>query len=107
MICLSLPIGATPRRIASVVEQACTRQTALAGAFAAQARCGALTRAVPSPFARLTLNMLSRRYAVSYAEINAPVDARQRTTLWGQAVDSVIYWRPPQANISKFHKCLY
>ncbi|KAL0832646.1 hypothetical protein ABMA28_000838 [Loxostege sticticalis] len=100
MICLSLPIGATPRRIASVVEQACNRQTALAGAWAAQARCGALTRAVPSPFARLTLNMLSRRYAVSYAEINAPVDATQRTTLWGQTVDAVVYWRPPQANIS-------
>ncbi|XP_063824081.1 uncharacterized protein LOC135073812 [Ostrinia nubilalis] len=100
MICLSLPIGATPRRIASVVEQACNRQTALAGAWAAQARCGALTRAVPSPFARLTLNMLSRRYAVSYAEINTPVHASQRTTLWGQTVDAVVYWRPPQANIS-------
>lgn len=60
MVCLSLPVGATPRRIASVVEQACERQGALAGAWAAQARYGALTRAVPSPFARLTLNLLSR-----------------------------------------------
>ncbi|KAG6455398.1 uncharacterized protein LOC115446888 isoform X2 [Manduca sexta] len=101
MICLALPIGATPRRIASVVEHACSRQKALAGAWAAQARCGALTRAVPSPFARLTLNLLSRRYAVSYAEINAPANARQRNTLWGQTVDDVVYWRPPQANIRK------
>ncbi|KAI5637392.1 hypothetical protein NE865_09823 [Phthorimaea operculella] len=100
MVCLSLPVGATPRRIASVIEQSCARQGALATAWAAQARCGALTRAVPSPFARLTLNLLSRRYAVSYAEIHAPVDARQRTTLWGQTVDYVVYWRPPQANIS-------
>ncbi|CAK1545870.1 unnamed protein product [Leptosia nina] len=100
MVCLSIPVGATPRRIASVVEEACSRQVALAGAWAAQARCGALTRSVPSPFARLTLNVLSRRYAVSYAEINAPMDARPRKTLWGQDVDAVIYWRPPQANIS-------
>lgn len=100
MVCLTLPIGASPRRIAAVVEQACNRQQALAGAWAAQARCGALTRAVPSPLARLALNILSRRYAVSYAEINAPLNAKQRATLWGQTVDHVIYWRPPQANIS-------
>ncbi|KAI8424160.1 hypothetical protein MSG28_002750 [Choristoneura fumiferana] len=100
MVCLSLPVGATPRRIASVVEEACQQQGALAAAWAAQARYGALTRAVPSPLARLTLNLLSRRYAVSYAEINAPVGSRPRTTLWGHSIDGVVYWRPPQANIS-------
>ncbi|XP_072940127.1 uncharacterized protein [Epargyreus clarus] len=100
MICLSLPVGASPRRISSVVEEACSRQSAIAGAWAAQARYGALTRCVPSPLARLTLNLLSRRYAVSYAEINAPADSLSRTTLWGQTVDYVVYWRPPQANIS-------
>lgn len=103
MICLSLPIGATPRRIASLISEACTAQKALSGAWALQARCGALTRSVPSPLARLTLNLLSRRYAVSYAEINAPPDAGPRTTVWGQTVDHVIYWRPPQANISKYY----
>lgn len=102
MICLSLPVGATPRRIAAVVQDACSRQGALWGAWAAQARFGALTRALPSPIARLTLNLLSRKYAVSYAEINSPADARPRTTLWGHTVDAVMYWRPPQANISKF-----
>lgn len=101
MVCLSLPVGGTPRRIASAVEYACNRQGALVTAWVAQARCGALTRAVPSPFARLTLNLVSRLYAVSYAEINAPVNARERKTLWGQTVDYVVYWRPPQANISK------
>ncbi|KPJ02853.1 hypothetical protein RR46_02780 [Papilio xuthus] len=100
MICLSLPIGATPRRIASLISEACTAQKALSGAWALQARCGALTRSVPSPLARLTLNLLSRRYAVSYAEINAPPDAALRTTVWGQTVDHIVYWRPPQANIS-------
>ncbi|XP_046962959.1 uncharacterized protein LOC124532230 [Vanessa cardui] len=100
MICLSLPVGATPRRIAAVVQEACERQGTLAAAWAAQARCGALTRSVPSPIARLTMNVLSRKYAVSYAEINTPADTRQRTTLWGQTVDFVVYWRPPQANIS-------
>ncbi|XP_068631266.1 uncharacterized protein [Battus philenor] len=100
MICLSLPIGATPRRIASVISEACNCQKALSRAWALQARCGALTRSVPSPLAKLTLNLLSRRYAVSYAEINSPPDAKPRVTLWGQTIDHVIYWRPPQANIS-------
>ncbi|KAL4708318.1 hypothetical protein ACJJTC_007724 [Scirpophaga incertulas] len=100
MVCVPLPLGASPRRTARAVSGACARQRALAGAWAAQARCGALTRAVPSPLARLALNVLSRRYAVSYAEITAPPDATTRDTLWGQTVDAVIYWRPPQANIS-------
>ncbi|OWR44458.1 uncharacterized protein LOC116766729 [Danaus plexippus] len=100
MVCLSLPIGASPRRIAASIEDACKQQRVLAAAWAAQARCGALTRSVPSPLARLTLNVLSRRYAVSYAEINSPMDSRPRNTMWGQTVDNVIYWRPPQANIS-------
>lgn len=101
MVCLTLPIGASPRRIAASIEDACKQQRVLAAAWAAQARCGALTRSVPSPLARLTLNVLSRRYAVSYAEINSPMDSRPRNTMWGQTVDNVIYWRPPQANISK------
>ncbi|XP_041971276.1 uncharacterized protein LOC121727468 [Aricia agestis] len=100
MVCLSLPIGASPRRIAAVIDEACKRQKGLAALWAAQTNCGALTRSVPSPFARLTLNMLSRRYAVSYAEINAPINGERKTTLWRQTVEDVLYWRPPQANIS-------
>lgn len=100
MVCLALPVGATPRRIAAVVEEACKRQGPLAAAWAAQARCGALTRSVPSPLARLTMNALSRKFAVSYAEINAPMDTSERATMWGKAIDYVVYWRPPQANIS-------
>ncbi|XP_039749563.1 uncharacterized protein LOC120626223 isoform X2 [Pararge aegeria] len=100
MVCLSLPVGATPRRIAAVVDEACKRQGLLAAGWAAQARCGALTRSVPSPLARLTMNVLSRKFAVSYAEINAPLDTAERTTMWDKSIDYVIYWRPPQANIS-------
>lgn len=102
MVLLSLPVGATPRRIAAVVQKACKRQGTLAAAWAAQARWGALTRSVPSPLARLTMNVLSRKYAVSYAEINSPIDTMQRTTLWGKTVDCIVYWRPPQANISTY-----
>lgn len=102
MVLLSLPVGATPRRIAAVVQKACERQGTLAAAWAAQARWGALTRSVPSPLARLTMNVLSRKYAVSYAEINSPIDTMQRTTLWGKTVDYIVYWRPPQANISTY-----
>ncbi|XP_026737587.1 uncharacterized protein LOC113500874 [Trichoplusia ni] len=100
MVCLPLALGASPRRVSAAVERACERQRALAAGWAAQARCGALTRALPSPLARLILNVVSRRYALSYAEINAPVNAPSRRTLWGHDVDAVVYWRPPQANIS-------
>lgn len=102
MVCLSLTPGASPRRVSAVVRRACERQRALAAGWAAQARFGALTRAIPSPVARLILNLVSRRYALSYAEIDAPPHTPPRQTLWGQEVDAVIYWRPPQANISKF-----
>lgn len=104
MVCLPLALGASPRRVSAAVERACERQRALAAGWAAQARCGALTRALPSPLARLILNVVSRRYALSYAEINAPVNAPSRRTLWGHEVDAVVYWRPPQANISMYPK---
>ncbi|KAF9800487.1 hypothetical protein SFRURICE_013039 [Spodoptera frugiperda] len=100
MVCLSLTPGASPRRVSAVVRRACERQRALAAGWAAQARFGALTRAIPSPVARLILNLVSRRYALSYAEIDAPPHTPPRQTLWGQEVDAVVYWRPPQANIS-------
>lgn len=113
MVCLSLTPGASPRRVSAVVRRACERQRALAAGWAAQARFGALTRAIPSPVARLILNLVSRRYALSYAEIDAPPHTPPRQTLWGQEVDAVVYWRPPQANISKYqfvecyvYKCL-
>lgn len=101
MVCLALPVGASPRRISAVVHEACTRQNTLAAAWAAQTRCGALTRSVPAPLAKITMNILSRKYAISYAEINSPVNTTQRSTLWGKTVDHIVYWRPPQANISK------
>nr|XP_049694565.1 uncharacterized protein LOC110383941 [Helicoverpa armigera]XP_049694566.1 uncharacterized protein LOC110383941 [Helicoverpa armigera] len=100
MVCLSLPLGASARRVCAGVSRACSRQRALAAGWAAQAQCGALTRALPSPLARLLLNLLSRRYALSYAEIDAPPNTPPRKTLWGHNVDAVVYWRPPQANIS-------
>lgn len=100
MVCLSLGLGASPRRVAEGVAAACKRQTALAAVAHTQARCGAASRALPSALLRLILNLLSRRYALSYAEIGAPARERARHALWGDTVDAVIYWRPSQANIS-------
>ncbi|XP_075971509.1 uncharacterized protein LOC142973562 [Anticarsia gemmatalis] len=100
MVCLRLGLGASPRRVAASVQRACARQRALAAGAAAQARAGAVSRALPSTLLRVALNVLSRRYALSYAEIDAPPVARPRRALWGQDVDAVVYWRPSQANIS-------
>ncbi|KAG7307927.1 hypothetical protein JYU34_006543 [Plutella xylostella] len=50
MVCLTLPVGASPRRIAAVVQSACQRQGALAAAWTAQARYGTLTEQFPRPW---------------------------------------------------------
>lgn len=103
MICVPLVLGASPRHVSACVAGACGRQAALAGGAAAQARYGAVTRALPSPLLRLALNVLSRRYALSYAEIAAPPGEPPRRALWGHRVDAIVYWRPSQANISELH----
>lgn len=100
MVCVALPVGASPRRTAAALGRAGGRQRALAAAWAAQARCGALSRSLPAPLAKLALNALSRRYAVSYAQLHAPPRAARRRALWGHELDYLLYWRPPQANIS-------
>ncbi|XP_059056672.1 uncharacterized protein LOC131850467 [Achroia grisella] len=100
MVCVALPVGASPRRTAAALRRAGDRQRALAAAWAAQARCGVLSRSLPTPLAKVALNVLSRRYAVSYAQLHAPPHAARRVALWGDTLDYVLYWRPPQANIS-------
>ncbi|XP_054283849.1 uncharacterized protein LOC129000830 isoform X2 [Macrosteles quadrilineatus] len=55
----------------------------------------------PSIIARIILNLLSRRYAVTITQVDATsTEKKRRRMLWGQEVEGIMYWRPPQANIS-------
>lgn len=65
-----------------------------------QTKFGVLTNALPSTFIEVLLKYLSRKYTISITEITTDNNNIQRTT-WGQDVTSAIYWRPPQANMSK------
>ncbi|XP_046660830.1 uncharacterized protein LOC124354430 isoform X1 [Homalodisca vitripennis] len=60
-----------------------------------------IPRILPSVLARIVLNMLSRRYAVTITQVDGSYqEKKRRRLLWGQEVESIMYWRPPQANIS-------
>lgn len=59
---------------------------------------GFLTKLFPAPILSIYLKYLSRKYAISVAEITSRYPNVTQRTLWGQEVSSVIYLRPPQAN---------
>ncbi|XP_059486257.1 uncharacterized protein LOC132202931 isoform X2 [Neocloeon triangulifer] len=59
-----------------------------------------LTSILPSLTVRLVLNCVTRRYA-TIVMTSAPTVLRSgHANLWGYTADSVLLWRPPQANIS-------
>lgn len=67
-----------------------------------------MTKTLPSVIVGITLRYLSKKYSVSVTELMANERYTRRVTSWGQEVTNVIYWRPPQANISKsFFKALW
>lgn len=65
-------------------------------------RHGILTKLLPYTFLSVLLKYLSRKYAISFTEVTSRSPNVTQRTLWGQEVVSAIYWRPPQANISKY-----
>jgi len=50
---------------------------------------------------RLVLNCVTRRYATIIMTSAPDILRSGKANVWGYTVDSVIFWRPPQANISK------
>lgn len=65
---------------------------------------GIITKLLPATFLSILFKYLTRKYAISFTEINCKHPNVTQKTLWGQEVSSAIFWRPPQANISKFLK---
>lgn len=66
-----------------------------------QTKFGYLTDFFPATFLAVYLKYLSRKYPVSVTELTSRYPNVTQKTLWGQEVNSVVYWRPPQANTSK------
>lgn len=71
-----------------------------------QTKFGFLTKVLPLSLLAVYLRYLSRKYAVSVTEVTSRYPNVSQKTLWGQEVNSVIYWRPPQANSSQFWRDL-
>ncbi|KAI5723535.1 hypothetical protein M8J76_007712 [Diaphorina citri] len=61
---------------------------------------GILTKLFPSIVVRIFLYILSRRYPVTITQIETNnKEANKRKLFGGHEVQSLVYWRPPQANI--------
>lgn len=67
-----------------------------------ETKFGFLTKIIPLSILGIYLRFLSRKYTVSITEITSRYPNVTQKTLWGQEVNSVVYWWPPQANSSKY-----
>lgn len=63
-----------------------------------QTKYGILTEVLPSILLIVYLRYLSRKFAISVTEMSSRHPNVTQRTLWGQEVESAIYFRPPQAN---------
>lgn len=82
------------------LQEAISNQTALYIASMWQIDHSLATSFLPSPVVNRGLQSLSKKYplSVTYVEENRQ-DRRRRRLLWGQEVDAILYWRPPQSNV--------
>ncbi|KAK6643429.1 hypothetical protein RUM43_004934 [Polyplax serrata] len=110
ILCLPLPIRnpfgveydpvTELRAVQQIILRARLKQPALYLASLSQLEFGILTQVMPSPILRLVLNFLSRRFPVILSEVAATdLDDNQKLFVWGQEVEDLMYWKPPQANI--------
>jgi hypothetical protein len=110
LLCLALPtspIYDDPKESVletqRILHEAWERQVAVYQVTAWQLDGGYMTRILPTLAVRLVFNHLSRRYAVALTEVSPEISGETRYRLiWGQEVESAMYWRPPQSNISEY-----
>lgn len=108
LICLNLPLW-TPdpslgnlKMVQSALSSARDKQAPLHLAALLGFDYSVVLKIFPSIVSRILLNLLSRRYAVTLTQVEATTTERKRCRLlWGQEVEDLMYWWPPQANISK------
>ncbi|BES98312.1 transcription initiation factor tfiid subunit [Nesidiocoris tenuis] len=108
MLCLPLPTQ-TPKNdpmeslkaLRTSLFKARSTQAPLYLASVYQMDYRLFTTVFPTLFAKACLYLLSRRYTVSVTQVDSTrKDENVRMQLlWGQRVERVMYWRPPQANV--------
>lgn len=107
LLCLALPTSIdyeTPLEALHTTQwmlfNALNKQTALYLGSLSQLDYGILTKLFPSIIVRIFLYILSRRYPVTITQIETNnKEANKRKLFGGHEVESLVYWRPPQANI--------
>lgn len=110
LLCLALPTSPvyddpkeSVQEMQRILSEARQRQPALYQATVWQLDGAHITKILPSLAVRLVLNHLSRRYAVALTQVEPAMSSECRSRLiWGQEVEGVLYWRPPQSNISEY-----
>lgn len=110
LLCLSLPMDLPEddalyglHMMQLALQDALATQTPLYLASLSQYDYGILTTVFPSILARIVLYVLSTRYSIMLTQIEPHnKEMKKRRLIWGQEVESFIYWRPPQANVSKY-----
>jgi hypothetical protein len=113
LVCLPLPTSPvyddpkdSLQEIQRILCEVRQRQPALYQATVWQLDGGHITNILPSLAVRLILNHLSRRYAVALTQVESAISSTSRCRLiWGQEVEGILYWRPPQSNISEYSDC--
>ncbi|KAF6202460.1 hypothetical protein GE061_004861 [Apolygus lucorum] len=108
MLCLPLPTQ-TPkndpseslRALRTSLYKARSTQAPLYLASVYQMDYRLFTTIFPTLFAKACLYLLSRRYTVSVTQVDSTKKDENvlMQMLWGQRVEKVMYWRPPQANV--------
>ncbi|KAL6954175.1 hypothetical protein U1Q18_047251, partial [Sarracenia purpurea var. burkii] len=108
LLCLSLPMDLPEddalyglHMMQLALQDALATQTPLYLASLSQYDYGILTTVFPSILARIVLYVLSTRYSIMLTQIEPHnKEMKKRRLIWGQEVESFIYWRPPQANVT-------
>ncbi|KAE8738393.1 hypothetical protein FOCC_FOCC016114 [Frankliniella occidentalis] len=108
LACIALPVADAVKDPVQLVHEVRARmarvrrrQAALWVLSSWQLERGLLTRLLPQLLVRLHLNFLSRRYAVALTEVASLRPDHPAGKLWGHPLQSLMYWRPPQANVSE------
>lgn len=110
LLCVTLPIPESEKsclliqhlhKIRQNFSESLEKQPLLSLLSLMEIKYGILTKLLPATFLSVLLKYLTRKYAISFTEISCKHPNVTQKTLWGQEVVSAIFWRPPQANISK------
>lgn len=108
ILCLTLSSLQSERAMTAVLKnvhenfaEASEKQALVSLLSLLEIRHGILTKLLPYTLLGVLLKYLSRKYAISFTEVTSRHPNVTQRTLWGQEVVSAVFWRPPQANISK------